>query len=156
MTDKPPPPPKKKKWQQFQSKNQYCHALAVWFPIHGSGCMWFPLNCFFALFESLCIWRAQWKKGVSDDFFLHMLSKWAEFLHVAFDSVEKHYPVFFCANFGFILKKSRMQKTHQRSLHSFIQSEKKRANSWIGSSALVMWLSNRENCRVIADCICLK
>ena len=37
-------------------------------------------------------------------------SKLAEFLHVAFISVEKHYPVFFSAGFLFVFKILRMQK----------------------------------------------
>ena len=31
--------------------------------------------------------------SVEEGHFFYMSSKWAEFLHVAFDSVEKHYPV---------------------------------------------------------------
>ena len=37
-------------------------------------------------------------------------SKLAEFLHVAFISVEKHYPVFFSAGFLFVFEILRMQK----------------------------------------------
>ena len=37
-------------------------------------------------------------------------SKLAEFLHVAFISVEKHYPVFFFAGFLFVFEILRMQK----------------------------------------------
>ena len=37
-------------------------------------------------------------------------SKLAEFLHVAFISVEKHYPVFFSAGLLFVFEILRMQK----------------------------------------------
>ena len=37
-------------------------------------------------------------------------SKLAEFLHVAFISVEKHYPVFFFPGFLFVFEMLRMQK----------------------------------------------
>ena len=37
-------------------------------------------------------------------------SKLAEFLHVAFISVEKHHPVFFSAGFLFVFEILRMQK----------------------------------------------
>ena len=37
-------------------------------------------------------------------------SKLAEFLHVAFISVEKHHPVFFCAGLLFVFEILRMQK----------------------------------------------
>ena len=45
---------------------------------------------------------------------------------MVFDLIEKHCPVFFFANFCFILKKNLKQKTRRRSLHSFIQSVNKR------------------------------
>ena len=45
---------------------------------------------------------------------------------MAFDVIEKRCPVFFFANFCFILKKNLKQKTRRRSLHSFIHSGNKR------------------------------
>ena len=58
-------------------------------------------------------------------FFL-FLSKSAEFLHVAFDSIQEHCPVFFFANFCLFSKKNRMQKTRRPSLHTFVKIENKR------------------------------